>query len=193
EAGGGGDNWGSSSSSEWGEGEGGEWEGVNLPEDNDDIDMEVIAALPDRMKKQVIAAAQRRQRLRSRHQYMPVSGDPAMYSQTQLANFLRSQRLNAKIMNAHKKEDEDTSGKRIASEAGRRYIMIPGAQRSVVGAPWRRRGAQGNPGDGWGRGSDAVIGHGDPSPKGGGETRRRRRVVDSDGDSDYLSDGMQQW
>lgn len=59
--------------------------------------LQVIASLPDHVKKQVIEAAKRRQRMRSRAQYMPVAGNPAMYSQTQLSNFLRSKQLNAQV------------------------------------------------------------------------------------------------
>ncbi|CAM9916859.1 unnamed protein product, partial [Sphacelaria rigidula] len=84
---------------------------------------QVIASLPGHVKKQVIEAAQRRQRLRSRAQYMPVAGNPAMYSQTQLSNFLRGHKLNKKIMRARTNDESDGEGKRIASEAGRRYIM----------------------------------------------------------------------
>lgn len=58
---------------------------------------QVIASLPDHVKKQVIEAAKRRQRMRSRAQYMPVAGNPAMYSQTQLSNFLRSKELNSQV------------------------------------------------------------------------------------------------
>ncbi|CAN0408161.1 unnamed protein product, partial [Scytosiphon promiscuus] len=59
--------------------------------------VQVIASLPDHVKKQVIEAAKRRQRMRSRAQYMPVAGNPAMYSQTQLSNFLRSKQLNSQV------------------------------------------------------------------------------------------------
>lgn len=59
--------------------------------------IQVIASLPDHVKKQVIEAAKRRQRMRSRAQYMPVAGNPAMYSQTQLSNFLRSKQLNSQV------------------------------------------------------------------------------------------------
>lgn len=61
---------------------------------------QVIASLPDHVKKQVIEAAKRRQRMRSRAQYMPVAGNPAMYSQTQLSNFLRSRQLNEQVRNS---------------------------------------------------------------------------------------------
>ncbi|CAN0548580.1 unnamed protein product, partial [Ectocarpus sp. 12 AP-2014] len=94
----------------------------------------VIASLPDHVKKQVIEAAKRRQRMRSRAQYMPVAGNPAMYSQTQLSNFLRSNQLNAQILKAQKQDDGDRTGKRIASEAGRRYIMTPAGTSGRSGA-----------------------------------------------------------
>ncbi|CAM9742641.1 unnamed protein product, partial [Ectocarpus fasciculatus] len=125
------------------EGGGVAWEEVELPERNEDIDPEVIASLPDHVKKQVIEAAKRRQRMRSRAQYMPVAGNPAMYSQTQLSNFLRSNQLNAQILKAQKQEDSDRTGKRIASEAGRRYIMTPAGASGKSGAASAASGASG--------------------------------------------------
>eukprot|EP00903_Cladosiphon_okamuranus_P014772 g13687.t1 len=139
------------------------WEEVELPERNEDIDPEVIASLPDHVKKQVIEAAKRRQRMRSRAQYMPVAGNPAMYSQTQLSNFLRAKQLNSQILKAQKQEDGEREGKRIASEAGRRYIMT--AAGTIGGA-------------GGSRGSRSTRMESSTS---GSLNKRRRRITD-DGD-----------
>ncbi|CAM9623755.1 unnamed protein product [Ectocarpus sp. 6 AP-2014] len=141
------------------------WEEVELPERNEDIDPEVIASLPDHVKKQVIEAAKRRQRMRSRAQYMPVAGNPAMYSQTQLSNFLRSNKLNAQILKAQKQDDSDRTGKRIASEAGRRYIMTPAGVSGRSGAVSGAGGAAGGT-----RNAASSVG-----------SSRRRRITD-DGD-----------
>ncbi|CBJ48609.1 DNA repair enzyme [Ectocarpus siliculosus] len=141
------------------------WEEVELPERNEDIDPEVIASLPDHVKKQVIEAAKRRQRMRSRAQYMPVAGNPAMYSQTQLSNFLRSNKLNAQILKAQKQDDSDRTGKRIASEAGRRYIMTPAGASGRSGAVSGAGGAAG----GTRNGASSV-----------GSSRRRRITDDGD-------------
>ncbi|CAM9837269.1 unnamed protein product [Scytosiphon promiscuus] len=142
------------------------WEEVELPERNEDIDPEVIASLPDHVKKQVIEAAKRRQRMRSRAQYMPVAGNPAMYSQTQLSNFLRSKQLNSQILKAHKQEDSDRAGKRIASEAGRRYIMTAAGTSGSASSGNQASGASGGAGGGR-NGSSAAGGN-----------LRRRRIAD---------------
>lgn len=65
----------------------GEWQ---LPEDADDLSPEVLSGLPPHIRKSLIEDARRRQRNTSRATYLPVAGNPALYSQTQLANFLTS-------------------------------------------------------------------------------------------------------
>lgn len=64
-----------------------EWQ---LPEDSDDLSPEALAALPAHIRKSLIEEARRRQRMESRAHYLPVAGNPALYSQTQLSNFLSS-------------------------------------------------------------------------------------------------------
>lgn len=61
-----------------------------LPENVDDLSPEVLASLPAHIRKSLIEDARRRQRNTSRAHYLPVAGDPALYSQTQLSNFLNS-------------------------------------------------------------------------------------------------------
>lgn len=67
-----------------------EWQ---LPEDSDDLSPEALAALPAHIRKSLIEEARRRQRMESRAHYLPVAGNPALYSQTQLSNFLSSRYL----------------------------------------------------------------------------------------------------
>lgn len=61
-----------------------------LPENSADLSPEVLAALPAHIRKSLVEEARRRQRMESRAHYLPVAGNPALYSQTQLSNFLNS-------------------------------------------------------------------------------------------------------
>lgn len=63
---------------------------LDLPEDGADIDVKALAALPSYLRKDVIEAARRKERMKSRSTYIPIADDPAMYSQTQIANFLKT-------------------------------------------------------------------------------------------------------
>ena len=56
----------------------------------DDIDVAILASLPTQMRKDLIEAARRRERARRRSNYLPVAANPDLYSQTQVANFLRT-------------------------------------------------------------------------------------------------------
>lgn len=60
-----------------------------LPENHEDIDIDVLAALPTHLRKDLIEEARRKDRAKQRSNYLPVAGDPSLYSQTQLANFLK--------------------------------------------------------------------------------------------------------
>ncbi len=61
-----------------------------LPEDCNDLSPEALTALPAHIRKSLIEEARRRQRMESRAHYLPVAGNPSLYSQTQLSNFLNS-------------------------------------------------------------------------------------------------------
>ena len=65
-----------------------------LPEDNDALDVDVLTSLPINIRKRIIEDAKRRERARSRATFMPVADNPLLYSQTQLANFLKSRYCN---------------------------------------------------------------------------------------------------
>lgn len=62
------------------------WE---LPEDSAGLDVDVLSSLPPHIRKSIIEDARRRERAKSRSNYLPAANNPAMYSQTQLSNFLR--------------------------------------------------------------------------------------------------------
>jgi hypothetical protein len=64
-----------------------EWQ---LPDNADDLSAEVLSSLPAHIRKSLVEDARRRQRTASRAHYLPVAGNPALYSQTQLSNFLSS-------------------------------------------------------------------------------------------------------
>jgi hypothetical protein len=62
----------------------------DIPLDSDQIDVTVLASLPVQMRKDLIEETRKRERLRKRTDYIPVAADPQLYSQTQIANFLRT-------------------------------------------------------------------------------------------------------
>ncbi len=97
-----------------------------LPDNMDDLSPETLANLPLYMRKNVIIDARRRERMRSRAQFIPVADDPLLYSQTQVANFLKGSRLNQRIFEIQKiiEGDAQQDGKAIAAQSGKRYIMI---------------------------------------------------------------------
>ncbi|CAM9446274.1 unnamed protein product, partial [Phaeothamnion confervicola] len=134
-------------------------EGVELPPNEVEIDVECISALPSDVRKRVIESAQRQQRMRSRETYMAVAADPAQYSGAQIANFLKASALNKKIVAAASSRDSDSVGRRIASDANRKYVITGGS----------------NSGGGRSRGGRSSGGDAD------GERRNeRRRIIDDD-------------
>jgi hypothetical protein len=62
----------------------------DIPMDSENIDVSVLAALPTQMRKDLIEETRRRERARKRSDYLPVASDPELYSQTQIANFLKT-------------------------------------------------------------------------------------------------------
>lgn len=62
----------------------------DLPEDADDISIDVLSHLPCDVRKSIVEDARRQLRHKKRSFYMPVAKNPALYSQTQLANFLKT-------------------------------------------------------------------------------------------------------
>ena len=61
----------------------------DIPE-NADLNVEVLSSLPSHIRKSVVQEARKKERQRKQANYIPVSKDASMFSQTQLANFLRS-------------------------------------------------------------------------------------------------------
>ena len=61
----------------------------DIPEGSD-LSVEVLSSLPSHIRKSVVQEARKKERQRKQANYIPVSKDPSLYSQTQLSNFLRS-------------------------------------------------------------------------------------------------------
>ena len=108
---------------------------VDIPNDFDgDIDVHHVVALPHHLRKDVIEKAKRAQRLLSREEFMPVAANPDAYSQTQLRNFLRSSKLNKRIVEIGNKVSagagkDGIEGEIMASDSTRRIIFT---KQSVV-------------------------------------------------------------
>ena len=60
----------------------------DLPENHNDLNIEVLSSLPAEIRKRIIEDARRKERVKSRATFIPVADNPSLYSQTQLANFL---------------------------------------------------------------------------------------------------------
>ena len=56
----------------------------------DQLDVEALAALPPHIRKRLLEDARTSHRRASREHYIPVAGNPELYSQTQLSNFLNT-------------------------------------------------------------------------------------------------------
>eukprot|EP01035_Chromulina_nebulosa_P017794 gene17794-23402_t len=93
----------------------------DLPDE--DLNPEALAALPFQIKKSVIEEVRRKERQKKRASYLPVLGNPVLYSQTQLANFIRSSKLNSTIFEAQKILEKDSNGLKIASDGNKLYTM----------------------------------------------------------------------
>ncbi len=96
----------------------------DIPENYDELNTQVLSSLPTYMRKRIIEDARRKERMKSRSRYITVAEDPSLYSQTQLANFLVTSKLNKRFEEAQQLIDGSTEDlKRIASEGNKRYRM----------------------------------------------------------------------
>lgn len=93
-----------------------------------ETDLTYLARLPANQRKDAVEKAQRKQRLRSRKEFMPAAGDPQQFSSVQLTNFLRSSRLNqsiAKIAIASTAADSlGVAGEGISSDTNTRIELL---------------------------------------------------------------------
>ena len=91
------------------------------------IDVDYIASLPSKDRKDAIEEAKRRQRLQSRREFMPAAGSPDRFSSVQLQNFLKSSRLNLGIQKMAKEESKQKNehgGDLMASDLSTRISLI---------------------------------------------------------------------
>ena len=99
------------------------------------VDLSPISVLPERLQYEVIARLKdkRRQRESKRNELIPVANDPQKYSTMQLKHFLKDVKMKN---NLDKMQQELVAkggeGKRIASEAGIRYVLIDTSVSSPV-------------------------------------------------------------
>lgn len=61
-----------------------------VPDKYEDLNMDVLTSLPAHIRKSIVEDARRKERTKSRSNYIPVADNPLLYSQTQLANFLNT-------------------------------------------------------------------------------------------------------
>lgn len=106
---------------------------VEIPVNEEDIDLEALATVPSKMRVGIIEKARIQQRLKSRKEFMSVAANPVNYSQCQLRNFLKSTRLNQKVTKLASivKGDDGLEGERIASDASKRFVFTKETQPSV--------------------------------------------------------------
>lgn len=62
----------------------------DLPDNHNELNIEVLSSLPSEMRKRIVEDARRKERVKSRSTFIPVADNPDLYSQTQLANFLHT-------------------------------------------------------------------------------------------------------
>ena len=96
------------------------------PKDDDTYDMSFLAKLPPNRRKDAIEKAQRQHRILARKEHMPAAGDPFAFSQVQMANFLKSSRLNKNIQTslAQAVKHDNSGGDVMASDATMRLELI---------------------------------------------------------------------
>ena len=87
-----------------------------------------ISNLPSSERKDAIERAKRKQRLRSRKEFMPAAANPQSFSEVQLTNFLRSTNLNKSIIKmateAAKIDNHGLRGEAMASDRRTRVELI---------------------------------------------------------------------
>ena len=109
-------------------------ESIEIPNDENDLNTEVLSSLPTKTRIDVIEKAKRQQRMQSRKEFMSVAANPYSYSQCQLKNFLKSANLSKKINQVGQivsKNNECGEGEKIASDTTRRIIFTKTGQNEI--------------------------------------------------------------
>ena len=96
-----------------------------LPGQAEDADLSVVASLPPHMQTEYVEELRRKYRAGTRGKLLPVAADPAAFAHAQLAAFLRVAKFNTAVdrLNAAQAGSAE-SGKRIASEADKKYLLF---------------------------------------------------------------------
>lgn len=99
-----------------------------LPGQAEDADLSVVASLPPHMQTEYVEELRRKYRAGTRGKLLPVAADPAAFAHAQLAAFLRVAKFNTAVdrLNAAQAGSAE-SGKRIASEADKKYLLFDDA------------------------------------------------------------------
>ena len=91
------------------------------------FDAEFVLSLDPVDRKEAIELAKKKQRLKSRGEFMPVASNAMEYSQAQVRNFLRSTQLNKDIVimakQAVKVDSHKNNGERVASDHTQRVYF----------------------------------------------------------------------
>lgn len=91
------------------------------------FDAEYVLSLDPVDRKEAIENAKKKQRLKSRGEFMPVAANAMEYSQAQVRNFLRSTQLNKDIVTmakqAVKNDSKNHNGERVASDHTQRVFF----------------------------------------------------------------------
>jgi hypothetical protein len=95
-----------------------------MPDNTHEMDVETLASLPNSYRRSIIEEAERSDRSKRLTSLIPVANNPDLYSQTQLAHFLNRSKLNNKLLESQKLQQErDTAatvveGKLISATVG---------------------------------------------------------------------------
>lgn len=106
-----------------------------VPDAPEDADLSVVASLPPHLQAEFVNELKRKHRGATRNKLLPVAADPIEFSRVQMAAFLHGARFNTDIdrLNAAQAGAAGTSGKAIASEADRKYMLYDDDTESVAG------------------------------------------------------------
>eukprot|EP00166_Cyanidium_caldarium_P003065 ctg_2985.g531 len=93
----------------------------------DEVDWEAVASYPASMQKEIIAELVRRINMETygAAAQEETERDPSAFSQLQMDRFLRATELKMRVRNARSQlQERDRSGRRIASDTTREYVLI---------------------------------------------------------------------
>jgi hypothetical protein len=119
-----------------------------MPDNTHEMDVETLASLPNSYRRSIIEEAERSDRSKRLTSLIPVANNPDLYSQTQLAHFLNRSKLNNKLLESQKLQQErDTAatvveGKVISATVGNNASSSSSRRSSLKVVGGRRLAAQ---------------------------------------------------